>query len=246
MRSPGSSRRRRSLAELHAAPGNPGIARARSLPPGTGRGRRGAARSRPHARHRPRRSSGRRRRSSRASPTSSAIEGSRCSAPARGGADRGVEDLRQGRDARRGRADGRDAARARVAPCVVKADGLAAGKGVFVCRTQAELEAGLAEPRLRRAARDRGAARGAGGVAASRCATATRRCRSRLLRTSSAPTTATRGRTRAAWARTRPVPGLDDDEVERLRRRRVHRPVLDGAGAARDARSSGCSSPGSC
>jgi len=31
-----------------------------------------------------------------------------------------------------------------TAPCVVKADGLAAGKGVFVCRTQAEAEAGLA------------------------------------------------------------------------------------------------------
>jgi phosphoribosylamine---glycine ligase len=29
-------------------------------------------------------------------------------------------------------------------PCVVKADGLAAGKGVFVCHTQAELDAGLA------------------------------------------------------------------------------------------------------
>jgi phosphoribosylamine--glycine ligase len=29
------------------------------------------------------------------------------------------------------------------APCVVKADGLAAGKGVFVCRTPEELEAGL-------------------------------------------------------------------------------------------------------
>jgi phosphoribosylamine--glycine ligase len=29
-------------------------------------------------------------------------------------------------------------------PCVVKADGLAAGKGVFVCRTHAELDAGLA------------------------------------------------------------------------------------------------------
>jgi phosphoribosylamine--glycine ligase len=29
------------------------------------------------------------------------------------------------------------------APCVLKADGLAAGKGVFVCRTQAELDAGL-------------------------------------------------------------------------------------------------------
>ena len=28
-------------------------------------------------------------------------------------------------------------------PCVIKADGLAAGKGVFVCRTQDELEAGL-------------------------------------------------------------------------------------------------------
>ena len=30
-----------------------------------------------------------------------------------------------------------------VAPCVVKVDGLAGGKGVFVCRTAAELEAGL-------------------------------------------------------------------------------------------------------
>jgi phosphoribosylamine--glycine ligase len=38
------------------------------------------------------------------------------------------------------------AARLSVArpPCVVKADGLAAGKGVFVCRTAAELNAGLA------------------------------------------------------------------------------------------------------
>ena len=30
-------------------------------------------------------------------------------------------------------------------PCVVKADGLAAGKGVVICRTQAELDAGLVE-----------------------------------------------------------------------------------------------------
>src|SRR5205814_3242978 len=29
------------------------------------------------------------------------------------------------------------------APCVIKADGLAAGKGVFVCRTQEELDRGL-------------------------------------------------------------------------------------------------------
>src|SRR4029450_3717443 len=28
-------------------------------------------------------------------------------------------------------------------PCVIKADGLAAGKGVFVCRTQDEVDAGL-------------------------------------------------------------------------------------------------------
>jgi len=32
-----------------------------------------------------------------------------------------------------------------IAPCVLKADGLAAGKGVVVCRTEAEVEAGLAE-----------------------------------------------------------------------------------------------------
>ena len=30
-----------------------------------------------------------------------------------------------------------------AAPCVVKADGLAAGKGVFVCRTQTEVDAGI-------------------------------------------------------------------------------------------------------
>src|SRR5262249_46810829 len=30
-------------------------------------------------------------------------------------------------------------------PCVVKVDGLAAGKGVFVCRTEEELDAGLRE-----------------------------------------------------------------------------------------------------
>ena len=38
------------------------------------------------------------------------------------------------------------------APCVLKADGLAAGKGVFVCRTQAELDAAL--PAVRRLGAD--------------------------------------------------------------------------------------------
>src|SRR5262245_17394722 len=32
-----------------------------------------------------------------------------------------------------------------VAPCVLKADGLAAGKGVVVCRTQSDVDAGLEE-----------------------------------------------------------------------------------------------------
>jgi phosphoribosylamine--glycine ligase len=39
-----------------------------------------------------------------------------------------------------------------VAPCVLKADGLAAGKGVFVCRTQAEVESAL--PAVRRLGED--------------------------------------------------------------------------------------------
>ena len=34
-----------------------------------------------------------------------------------------------------------------IAPCVIKADGLAAGKGVFVCRTQAEVEEALPKAR---------------------------------------------------------------------------------------------------
>ena len=52
-----------------------------------------------------------------------------------------------------------------VAPCVLKADGLAAGKGVVVCTTQAEVEAGLAGAgRPPRPARRRRAAGRAGGV----------------------------------------------------------------------------------
>ena len=45
------------------------------------------------------------------------------------------------------------AGRSRAPPCVVKADGLAAGKGVFVCRTQEELDAGLRAARPRSAGR---------------------------------------------------------------------------------------------
>ena len=60
----------------------------------------------------------------------------------RGRPDRGVEGVRQGRPARGRRPDG-EAACVAEPPCVVKADGLAAGKGVFVCRSQAEVDEGL-------------------------------------------------------------------------------------------------------
>jgi phosphoribosylamine-glycine ligase len=86
------------------------------------------------------------------------------------------------------------------APCVLKADGLAAGKGVIVCRTDEELRAGLAV-----------AERFEGEVVVEelleglevsvRCATAPKRSSSRRRATSSARSRATRDRTRAAWGR---------------------------------------------
>ena len=89
-------------------------------------------------------------------------------------------------------------------PCVVKADGLAAGKGVYVCRSKDEVdEAMRAAGRSGRRGR-RGAPRRAGGSRCSRSATGTRRCRSSRHRTSSARSTATKGRTRVVWGRMRP------------------------------------------
>ena len=53
-----------------------------------------------------------------------------------------------------------------VAPCVIKADGLASGKGVFVCRTRGGGRRRAPRRRLARGEdRDRGAARGARGLA---------------------------------------------------------------------------------
>ena len=121
-------------------------------------------------------------------------------------------------------------------PCVVKADGLAAGKGVFVCRTQDELDAGLRGASRRSAAtlvieellegeevslfalRD-----GEQRVAARR-----------RRRTSSASATATPARTPAAWARTRRSPGSASPRSTSCVET-VHQPVLDGARAARHA-----------
>ena len=110
-------------------------------------------------------------------------------------------------------------------PCVVKADGLAAGKGVFVCRTDEEVEAGLARRgRVRRHGRRRGAARGPGGVALRALRRRAARCRSARRRTSSARSTATRARTPAAWARTRRCRG---SPTRRELVDRIHQPVLD-------------------
>ena len=120
------------------------------------------------------------------------------------------------------------AARLAVArpPCVVKADGLAAGKGVFVCHTQEELDAGL-----------RGAAALGGDVVIEELLegeevslfAVTDGNRAIALaparRTSNGSASATRDRTRAAWGRTRPCPGSGEPEVEELLET-VHRPVL--------------------
>ena len=111
-------------------------------------------------------------------------------------------------------------------PCVVKADGLAAGKGVFVCRTQEELEAGLA------------AARAVGGhvvveellegdeLSVFALCDGRRAFRSRRPATTSASATATPGRTPAGWAPSRRFPGFDSSEVEELVDL-VHAPVVE-------------------
>ena len=96
--------------ELHAAPGNPGHRAARRVPSGAGARRGGPALARADARRRPRRDRargaarhGRRRRA--------AARGHRGLRAERGrGADRGLEELREGGHARERRADGRVAA----------------------------------------------------------------------------------------------------------------------------------------
>ena len=99
------------------------------------------------------------------------------------------------------------------APVVVKADGLAAGKGVIVAHDLAEAEAALAECFVERrfgAAADtvliEEFLEGRGGLAAVDRQRRSRSCLSRPPRTTSGPSTATRVRTPAGWARTRRCP----------------------------------------
>ena len=96
--------------------------------------------------------------------------------------------------------------RAQGAPIVVKADGLAAGKGVVVAKTLARggrRHRHDVRRRVRRGgrrSRDRGISRPAARSAFCIVATATPRSRWPPPRTTSARSTTTRGRTPAAWA----------------------------------------------
>ena len=129
-------------------------------------------------------------------------------------------------------------------PCVVKADGLAAGKGVWVCRTQEELDAGLrAAEALGQPFHVEELLEGEEVSVFALCdgSTGARRCRPR--RTTSGSATATRARTPAAWARTRRCRDSTDDDVEELVELAcTSRCSRSSRGAAR--RSSACSSPG--
>ena len=131
------------LEELHAAPGSPGIAGACHLPSDRRGRRRGGAWARAVTRCRPcgDRSGGTARRRRRRRPPLVGDRGVR----AVGGrsSDRGLEDVCQGRHGSGRRpARGTPARCPRVRACV-KADGLAAGKGVVVCLDDAQLAAGL-------------------------------------------------------------------------------------------------------
>ena len=144
----------------------------------------------------------------------------------------GSKSVRQG-GARGGRrADRRSASRSRDRPCVVKVDGLAAGKGRLRLPDAGGARRRPARRcRARRRPRDRGAARGRGGLAVRASATGATPSPWRPRRTSSGSATATPARTPAAWARTRRCPASASPR-SRSCSRRVHRPVLAELGAA--------------
>ena len=142
------------------------------------------------------------------------------------GRDRGVEVVRQGGDARRPGCRRRRRCRSRGRRASSRRTVSRRGKGVVVCRTQEELDAGLASlSRLRRPARDRGAARGPGGVALRALRRSPRGRRSLRPGTTSVRTTATRAPTPAAWAPTR-RPRARRRRASRSCVEQVHRPVL--------------------
>ena len=116
----------------------------------------------------------------------------------------------------------REFVRRRGAPIVVKADGLAAGKGVVVAATEAEALAAIDADdgraqlrRSRRRRRDRGMPDRRRGLLVRAVRRDARACRSARRRTTSGWATAIPGRTPAAWAA--------------IRRRRCFPPALEQA-----------------
>ena len=197
-------------------------------------------------------SSGPRRRWSTASSTRSRPTGSPPSGPTRrGGAARGLEGAREGADGRGRRADRRPHACCAAAtrrsssspridyPAVLKADGLAAGKGVIICATEAEARAAVETFFVeRRFGADRGRAR---GVPRGRGALAARPLRRRERRPAGAGPglqadlrRRPRARTPAAWAATRRSPG-STPATRRRDRRRGPPPDRRADARARDA-----------
>ena len=171
-------------------------------------------------------SSAPRRRSSPASRTCCATAASACSARAR---------RPRGSRARRRsprRSCGRRAFRPRPAldlpraPCVIKADGLAAGQGRLRLPHAGRGRGGVRAGRARSAAASssRSCSR-ATSSRSSRSPTAPRRSRFRRRATRSGCSTGTRARTPAAWARTRPSRDFGADETAELVER-IHKPVL--------------------
>ena len=216
----------RSVEELHAAPGNPGIAQTRPLPSGPGGRSRRAARPRALARRRPRRRrpGGAARRRSRRRAPSRRRGGVRAR---RGGrADRGLQGVRQGRDGSGRRSHG---ASSRGAAGALRRQG----------RRSRRRQRRRRLPHRRRAyaaGLERGRRRSVAtllveelleGPEVSLFALCDGRDAVPLppARTSSAPSTATPARTPVAWA---PTPGARPqrrDDVKELVER-VHRPVL--------------------
>ena len=199
--------RRPALTELHAAPGNPGIAAPRDLPSGRGRRRGGPARAgavprRRSRRRRPRGAARRRRRRRAPSRWASPSSGRRRAAARIEGSKAFAKDVMAAAGVPT--AALLDSPRA---PCVLKADGLAAGKGVVVCRTEAELAGGLEVARgfggERRSWRSCSTGR---SCRSSPSATERMRSPSRPRGTSSVRTTETRARTPGGWDRSRPFP----------------------------------------
>ena len=191
------------LTEIHAAPGNPGIAALAECHPIRADDAEGCSASRARSTSSSSSSVPRCRWcwASRTHCGGSASWSSARARPRLGSKDRR---LRKGGDGR-GRGAERCSAGHPRPPCVVKEDGLAAGKGVFVCRTR-RMSTRRCDPcRASAESWSRSCSR-APSSRCSRCATARARSRSSRHRTSSGRTTVTPGLTPGAWGRMRRFP----------------------------------------